>query len=104
MRAYSNDDGVLPVMTTSLSRSFPLGGVSDGKPEVVEEAPPPNVPEGPAQMSRSMSYFDVRPSLHSRWMNQDGDRPRLDSIIGEGETPKSKMVTVEVRTFPLFPS
>jgi hypothetical protein len=56
-----------------------------------------------AQMSKSMSCMDARPSLHSRWVSQDGDRPRLDWIIDEGEAPKPKTVIVEVRTFPSSP-
>jgi len=75
---------------------------------VVEEAPSSNVSEvgdeDLAQMSKSMSYMDATPSFHSRWMIQTGGMLRLDWIIDEGETPKSKTVIVEVRTFPPFPS
>ena len=104
----SNDDGVPPIMTASFSGPFSPGGISDGLLAVVEEAPSSNASEmgdeDLAQMSKSMSYMDARPSFHSRWMSQDGNRPRLDWIIDEGETPKSKTVVVEVRTFPPFPS
>jgi len=48
--------------------------------------------------------MDGRPSSHSRWLSQDGDRPRLDWIIDEEESPKPKMVVIEVRPFPSFPS
>ena len=99
----SNDDGVPPAMTASFSGPFSPGGVSDGLPAVVEEAPSNASEVGDedlAQMSKSMSYMDAPPSLHSRWMSQDGNRPRLDWIIDEEETPKSKMVIVEVRIFP----
>ena len=92
---YSDCDVVPPMMTASFS------GVSDGLPAVVE-APSSNASEvgdeDLAHMSKSMSYMDARPSLHSRWMSQDGDRPRLDWIIDEGEAPKPKTVIVEVRT------
>jgi phosphatidylinositol 4-kinase type 2 len=85
---YSNDDGVSPIMTASFSGPFSPGGISDGLPAVVEEAPSSNASEvgdeDLAQMSKSMSYMDARPSFHSRWMSQDGDRPRLDWIIDEG--------------------
>ena len=101
---HSNDDGVSPMMTASFSGPFSPGGISDGLPAVVEEAPSSNSSEvgdeDLAQMSRSMSYMDGRPSFHSRWLSQDGNRPRLDWIIDERETPKPKMVIVEVRTFP----
>ena len=103
---YSNDDGVSPMMTASFSGPFSPGGVPDGLPAVAEEAAPSNASEvgdeDLAQMSKSMSYMDARPSVHSRWMSQDGNRPRLDWIIDEGETPKSKTVIVEVRTFLPF--
>jgi len=96
---HSNDDGVSPMMTASFSGPFSPGGISDGLPAVVEEAPPSNASEvgdeDLTQMSKSMSYMDGRPSFHSRWMSQDGNRPRLDWIIDEGETPKPKMVIVE---------
>lgn len=99
-QTYSDSDVVPPMMTASFS-----GGISDGLPAVVE-APSSNASEvgdeDLAQMSKSMSYMDARPSLHSRWLSQDGDRPRLDWIINEEETPKAKIVIVEVRTFPRF--
>jgi phosphatidylinositol 4-kinase type 2 len=102
---YSNDDGVSPIMTASFSGPFSPGGISDGLPAVAEEAPSSNASEvgdeDLALMSKSMSYMDARPSIHSRWMSQEGDRPRLDWIIDESETPKSKTVIVEVRTFLL---
>ena len=89
---YSGDDGVSPIMTASFSGPFSPGGVSDGLPAVVEEAPSSNASEVDdedlAQMSKSMSYVDARPSLHSRWRSQDENRPRLDWIIDGGETPK----------------
>lgn len=98
---YSDSDGVPPVMTASFSGPFSTGGVSDGLPAVAE-APSSNGSEvgddDLAQMSKSMSYVDGRPPFHSRWMSQDGDRPRLDWIVDE-ETPKPKTVIVEVRTF-----
>jgi len=101
---HSDDDSVSPAMTASFSGPFSPGGVSDGLPAVVEEAPSSNASEvgdeDLAQMSKSMSYMDAPPSLHSRWMSQDGNRPRLDWIIDEEETSKSKTVIVEVRTFP----
>jgi len=50
-------------------------------------------------MPKSMSYMGARPSLHSRWLSQDGNRSRLDWIIDDGETPKPKMVLVEVWGF-----
>jgi len=53
-------------------------------------------------MSKPMACMDGRPSLHSRWLSQDGNRPRLDWIIDEGETPKQKVVLAEVRSFPFF--
>ena len=104
---YSNDDVVPPMMTASFSGPFSPGEISDGLPAVAEEAPSSNASEvcdeDLAQMSRSMSYMDPRPS-HSRWVSQDGNRPRLDWIIDEEEeTLKPKVVIVEVRTFPLFP-
>ncbi|KAF9650860.1 hypothetical protein BDM02DRAFT_3092313 [Thelephora ganbajun] len=96
---YSNDDGVPPIMTASFSGPFSPGGISDGLPAVVEEAPSSSTSEvgdeDLAHMSKSMSYMDARPSSHSRWMSQDGNRPRLEWIIDEGETPKPKMVVVE---------
>ena len=102
---YSDSDGVPPMMTASFSGPFSSGGVSDGLPAVVE-APSSNASEVEdddlAQMSKSMSYMDARPSVPSRWMSQDGDRPRLDWIIDEEETPKVKTVIVEVRVFPPF--
>jgi hypothetical protein len=49
-----------------------------------------------AQMSKSMSYMDAGRPLHSRWMSQDGGRPRLDWIIDEEERPTPKVVIVEV--------
>ena len=87
-------------MTASFSGPFSPGGVSDGLPAVVEETPSNGSEVGDedlAQMSKSMSYMDARPSFHSRWMSQGGDRPRLDWIIDEEEMPKSKTVIVEVR-------
>ena len=58
------------MITASFSRPFSSGGVSDGLPAVVEEAPFSNMSEVSdedlAQMSKSMSCTDVRPSLHSR--------------------------------------
>ena len=105
---YSSDDGVPPMMTASFSGPFSPGGVPDGLPAAVEEGAPSNASEvgdeDLAQMSRSMSYMDARPSVHSRRMSQDGNRPRLDWIIDEGETPKSKTMIVEVRAFSPFPS
>jgi len=105
---HSNDDVVPPMMTASFSGPFSPGGVSDGLPAVVEETHSSNASEvgdeDLMQVSKSMSYVDARPSVHSRWMSQDGDRPRLDWIIDEGETPKPKMVIVEVRTCPPFTS
>lgn len=99
----SIDDTVPPMMTASFSGGFSSGGVSDGPLAVVEEAPSSNASEvgdeDLAQMSRSMSYMDARPSLHSRWVSQDVNRPGLDWIIDEEETPKPKMVIVEVRAF-----
>ena len=104
---YSDSDGVPPMMTASFSGPLSSGGVSDGLPAVVE-APSSNASEvgdeDLGQMSKSMSFMDARPSPHSRWMSQDGNRPRLDWIIDEEETPKPKMVIVEVRTFPPSPS
>jgi len=50
-------------------------------------------------MPKSMSYMYVKPSLHSKWLNQDGNRPRLDWIIDDEETSKPKMVLVEVWGF-----
>ena len=98
---YSDSDTVPPVMIASFSGPFSSGGVSDGLPAVVE-APSSQASEvgdeDLAQMSKSMSYMDARPSFHSRWMSQDGDRPRLDWIIDEGEAPKVKTVIVEVST------
>ena len=106
-RTHSNDDGVPPMMIASFSGPFSTGATPDGLPAVVEEAPSSNGSdvgdEDFAQMSRSMSYMDARPSFHSRWVSQDGNRPRLDWIIDEGETSKPKMVIVEVRTFPPVP-
>ena len=103
---HNSDDGVPPMMTASFSGPFSPGGVSDGLPAVVEEAPSSNASEvgdeDLAQMSRSMSYMDTRPSLHSRWTSQDGNRPRLDWIIDEREMPKPKMVIIEVRILPPF--
>ena len=105
---HSNDDSVPPMMTASFSGPFPTGAIPDGLPVVAEEVPSSNASEvgdeDLMQMSKSMSYMDARPSFHSRWVSQDGNRPRLDWIIDEGETPKPKMVIVEVRTFPPFPS
>ena len=103
---HNNDDGVPPIMTASFSGPFSPGGTPDGLPAVAEEAPSSNASEvgdeDVAQMSKSMSYMDGRPSLHSRWLSQDGNRPRLDWIIDEGETPKPKVVLVEVRALPFF--
>jgi len=105
---YSNDDNVSPIMTASFSGPFSPGGASEGLLAVVEEAPSSHASEvgdeDLAQMSKSMSYMDGRPSSHSRWLSQDGDRPRLDWIIDEEESPKPKMVVIEVRLFPSFPS
>ena len=106
-RTRSNDDGVPPIMTASFSGPFSAGPVSDGLPAVEEEALSSNASEvgdeDVAHMSKSMSYMDARPSFHSRWVSQDGNRPRIDWIIDEGETPKPKpkMVIVEVRAFLL---
>jgi hypothetical protein len=100
---YSDGDGMSPMMTASFSGPFSSGGVPDGLP-VVTEAPSSNASEmgdeDLAQMSKSMSYVDARPPFHSRWMSQDGDRPRLDWIIDEGETPKPKIVIAEVGVSP----
>jgi len=105
---HSNDDGVSPMMTASFSGPFSPGGISDGLPAVAEEAPSTNASEvgdeDLIQVSKSMSYVDARPPVHSRWMSQDGDRPRLDWIIDEGDTPKPKTVIVEVRTYSPFTS
>ena len=99
----SNDEAVSPMMTASFSGPFSSGGASDGLLAVVEEAPSSNASEvgdeDLAQMSRSMSHMDARTSFHSRWVSQDGNRPRLDWIIDEEETPRPKMVIVEVRAF-----
>ena len=101
---YSDGDGAPATMTASFSGPFSPGGISDGLPAVVE-APSSNGSEvgdeDLAQMSKSMSYMDARPPLHSRW-TQDGDRPRLDWIIDEEESPKPKTVIVEVRISPPF--
>ena len=105
---YSDSDAVPPIMTASFSGPFSSGGISDGLPAVVE-APSSNGSEmgdeDVAQMSKSMSYMDAVPPLHSRWMSQDGGRPGLDWIIdeGEGEGPKPKTVIVEVRTLAPSP-
>ena len=91
------------MMIALFSGLFFPGDTPDGLPAVAEEAPSSNASkvrdEGFAQMSKSMSYMDGRPPVHSRWASQDGNRPRLDWIIDE-ETPKPKMVVVEVRTAP----
>jgi len=101
-RTRSGDDGAPPIMTASFSGPFSTGALPDGLPAVVEEMPSSNVSEvgdeDLAQMSKSMSHMDGRPLFHSRWMSQGGGGPRLDWIIDEGETPKPKMVIVEVRT------
>jgi phosphatidylinositol 4-kinase type 2 len=102
---HSNDDSVPPMMIASFSGPFSPGDLSDGLPAVAEEAPSSNASEVGdgdedfAQMSKSMSYMDGRPPVHSRWASQDGNRPRLDWIIDE-EMPKPKMVVVEVRNTP----
>ena len=96
------------MMTASFSGPFSTGGIPNGLPAVVEEATSSDGSdvgdEDFAQMSKSMSYMDARPSFHSRWVSQDGNGPRLDWIIDEGETPKPKMVVVEVRALPPLPS
>ena len=96
---HNNDDSVPPIMTASFSGPLSPGAISDGLPAVAEEAPSSNASEmgdeDLMQMSKSMSYMDARPSLHSRWVSQDGNR--LDWVIDEEETPKPKMVIVEVR-------
>ena len=103
-RTRSGDDGVPPMMIASFSGSFSAGALTDGLPAVVEETPPSNASEvgdeDLAQMSKSMSHMDGRPLFHSRWVSQGGGGPRLDWIIDEGETPKPKMVIVEVWTSP----
>ena len=103
---HNNDDGVPPMMTASFSGPSSPGGIPNELPAVAEETPSSNASrvgdEDVAQMSKSMSYMDGRPSLHSRWLGQDGNKPRLDWIIDEGETPKPKVVLVEVRTFSFF--
>lgn len=93
---YSDSDGVPPIMTASFSGPFSAGGVSDGLPAVAEASSNGSEvgDDDLAQMSKSMSYVDGRPPLHSRWMSQDGDRPGLDWIVDE-ETPKPKSVVVE---------
>jgi len=57
----NNDNRVPPVMTASSSGSFSLGGVSDGLPATVEEAPSSNASEVDgedlAQMSKSKSHI-----------------------------------------------
>jgi len=53
-------------------------------------------------MSKPISYMDGRPSLLSRWLSQDGNRPRLDYIVDEGETPRPKMVLVKVSAASFF--
>ena len=82
------------MMTASFLGPFSPGGVSDGLLAVVEQAPSSNASEvgdeGLAQMSKSPLYMDARPSLHSKWMSQGGNRPGLDWVIDEGETLKSK--------------
>jgi len=87
-------------MTASFSGPF----VSDGLSAAVGEAPSSNASEvgdeDLARVSKSMSYMDAPQSLHSRWMSQDENRPRLDWIIDEEEIPKPKTVIVEVWTFP----
>ena len=101
----NNDDGVPPNVTASFSGPPPRG-FPDGLQAVAEEAPSSNASEGEdgdvAQMSKSISYMDGRPSLHLRWLSQDGNRPRLDWIIDEGETPRPKIVLVGVGAFPFF--
>ena len=100
LQTHSDSDSLAPIMTASFSGPYSTGGISEGLPAVAE-APSSNASdvgdEDLAQMSKSMSHMDPRPSFHSRWMSQDGNRPRLDLIIDEGETPKT--VFVEVRTF-----
>ena len=88
------------MMTASFSGAFSSGGVSDGLLAVLEGTPSNASEVGDedlAQMSRSMSYMDAGPSFHSRWVCQDGNRPRLNWIIDEEETPKPKMVIVKLR-------
>ena len=91
-RTYSTNVRVPSMVTTLFPRPFSQGGVSDGLPAVGEEAPSSNVSEVDdedlARVSKSMSYVDASPSLHSRWRSQDENRPRLDWIINGGETPK----------------
>lgn len=51
-------------------------------------------------MSKSMSYIDPRPPLHTRWSSQGGrqeERPNLDWMhIDSADSPKKRTVIVEV--------
>ena len=74
------------MMTASFLGPFSRGEVLDGLPAVAEEVPlnaSEVGDEGLAHMSKSVSYMDARPSPHSRWRNQDENRPRLNWIIDE---------------------
>ena len=103
---HDDDDGVPPIMTASFSRPFSPGGIPDGLPVVAEEAPSSNASEvgdeDVVQTSKSMLYMDARPSLHSRWLNQDRNRQILVRIIDERETPRPKIVLVEARPLPFL--